>query len=142
MDIIEFGYKIDSAIRRKLKCKVDPETKKYIDITPYQRENLVNLYTEFSRTYSGAIIDYIEDITSDEDFVKWCDKHWSSMFMSVALHHTHANILEAVMMAAIKGYMAHFHVLCSRVGANDLYEKRLKETAKFLEVHNNFCNVQ
>lgn len=142
MDIIELGHKIDSAIRRKLECKVDQETGKYIDITPYQRENLVNLYTEFSHTYSCEIIDYIEDITADEDFVKWCDERWSCMFMNIALHHTHANILEAMIMAAIKSYMTHFRILCSHVGANDLYEKRLKETSKFLEAHDNFCNIQ
>ena len=142
MDIIELGHKIDSAIRRKLGCKVDQETKKYIDITSYQRENLVNLYTEFSRTYSDAIIDYIEDISADDDFVKWCDERWSGIFMNVVFQYTHANILEAIIMAAISGYMNWFRVMCSSVGANDLYEKRLKETAKFLEAHNNFCNVQ
>ena len=142
MDIVELGHKIDSAIRRKLGCKVDPATKKYIDITSYQRENLVNLYSEFSRTYSNDILDYIEDISEDTDFVKWCNERWSGIFMNVAFQHTHANILEAVIMVAINGYMGWFRTMCSRIGANDLYEKRLKETAKFLETHSNFCNVQ
>lgn len=142
MDIIELGHKIDSAIRRKLGCKVDQETKKYIDITSYQRENLVDLYTEFSRTYSDAIIDYIEDISADNDFVKWCNERWSGLYIRIAAQYTHPNILEAVIMSAITGYMSWFRTLCSHVGANDLYEKRLKETAKFLESHRNYCSVQ
>ena len=142
MDIIELGHKIDSAIRRKLECKVDPETKKYIDITPYQRENLVHLYHEFSDIYSDAIIDYFEDITKDPDFIKWCDDYWQRLFMNIAIYHTHANILEAILMGAIKGYMHTFHTKCALIGANDLYEKRLKETAEFLEAHGRYCNVQ
>ena len=142
MDIVKLGHKIDSAIRRKLECKMDSETKKYIDITPYQRENLINLYNEFSSMYSDAIIDYFEDITEDKDFIKWCDDHWKRLFMNISIYHNHANILEAILMGAIKGYMHTFHTKCALIGARDLYEKRLKETARFLEAHGKHCNVQ
>ena len=142
MDIVELGHKIDSAIRRKLACKVDPETKKYIDITSYQRENLISLYNEFSSMYSDVIIEYFEDITEDGDFVKWCDEYWQQLFLNIALYHTHANILEAILMGAIKGCMCAFHKKCALIGAHDLYEKRLKETSGFLEAHGKYCNVQ
>lgn len=66
MEIIDFAGRIDRAIRRKLQPKIDPETNQFIDLTSYQKENIVNLYMEFVQTYANDILNYLDELTHDK----------------------------------------------------------------------------
>ena len=142
MEIVAFSKRIDNAIRRKLQPKLDPETNQFVDLTSYQKENIISLYMEFVQTYTNEILDYLDELTEDTEFVDWCESNWSNMALLIAFYHTHANVLGAILMGAVKGYMRAFHAKCAFIGAHDLYKKRLKETDRFLEAHDKHCNVQ
>ena len=153
MSIIDFASRIDNAIRLKLKCKVDPSTGTYIELSSVQRQNIIDLYMEFVDRYETNILNYLFDISGDKEFIEWSSNNWSNMHISMAVHHNYANILEACIKSIVKNYMQSFHRKCTVIGAQDLYQKRLKETAKILEAHRNahvfhtqttknICNIQ
>lgn len=142
MEIIDFAGRIDRAIRRKLQPKIDPETNQFIDLTSYQKENIVNLYMEFVQTYPNEILDYIDELTHDKEFVDWCEKRWSNMAISMAFYHSYSNILHATLKALIDRYMRAFKTKCVSLNATDLYKRRLKETSAYLETNRSQCIVQ
>lgn len=142
MEIIDFAGRIDRAIRRKLQPKIDPETNQFVDLTSYQKENIVNLYIEFVQTYSNDILDYLDELTHDKEFVDWCEKHWSNMALLIVFYHIHANILYATVKTLIDRYMRSFKTRCVLVNDNDLYKRRLKETSTYLETNRMQCGVQ
>ncbi len=142
MEIIDFAGRIDRAIRRKLQPKIDPETNQFIDLTSYQKENIVNLYMEFVQTYPNEILDYIDELTHDKEFVDWCEKSWENMSISMAFYHSYSNILYATLKALIDRYMRAFKTKCVSLNAADLYKRRLKETSAYLETNRSQCIVQ
>ena len=142
MEIIDFAGRIDRAIRRKLQPKIDPETNKFIDLTSYQKENIVNLYMEFVQTYANDILNYLDELTNDKEFVDWCEKRWSNMAISMAFYHSYANILYATVKSLIDRYMRVFKTKCVSLNDIDLYNRRLKETSAYLETNRSQCIVQ
>ena len=142
MEIIDFAGRIDRAIRRKLQPKIDPETNQFIDLTSYQKENIVNLYMEFVQTYASDILEYLDELTHDKEFVDWCEERWSNMALSIAFYHIHANILYATVKTLIDRYMGSFKTRCVIMNDNDLYKRRLNETSIYLETNRVQCGVQ
>lgn len=142
MEIIDFAGRIDRAIRRKLQPKIDPKTNRFIDLTSYQKENIVNLYMEFVQTYAKDILNYLDELTHDKEFIDWCEKYRSNMALSIAFYHVHANILYATVKMLIDRYMRSFKTKCITVNADDLYKRRLKEISTYLETNRTQCGVQ
>lgn len=142
MELVDFAGRIDRAIRRKLQPKIDSENNQFTDLTSFQKENIIHLYTEFVQVYEGNILNYLEELTHDQDFVEWCEKSWSNMGLSIAFYHSYANILYATIKALVDGYMRAIKVKCTVVNAMDIYERRLKETTLFLAASRNMCTVQ
>jgi hypothetical protein len=142
MEIIDFAGRIDRAIRRKLQPKIDPETNQFIDLTSYQKENIINIYMEFVQTYANDILDYLDELTNDKEFVDWCEKRWSNMAISIVFYHSYANILYATVKLLIDRYMRVFKTKCVSLNDTELYKLRLKETSAYLETNRSQCIVQ
>lgn len=142
MEIVAFSERIDNAIRRKLQPKIDPKTNQFVDLTSYQKENIINLYMEFVQTYTNDILNYLDELTEDTEFVDWCESNWSNMALSVAFYHAHASILYATIKALVDRYMRAFKARCDVTNANSLYERRLKETSVYIKANRTQCGVQ
>ena len=142
MDIVAFASKIDAAIRRKITQNIDKTTNTFTNLTAQQREDIIDLYTDFVITYKGLILDYLQEISGDNEFVEWCTNNWKNMYVVMAALHTQANILTAAINAAISNYMRMFRTKCVRVGANDLYDRRMKELARMKNMRKELCSVQ
>ena len=142
MELIAFTDRIDNAIRRKLQPTIDPVSNQFTDLSAYQKESIINIYTEFVQMYSNEILNYLDEATSDNAFVDWCEESWATVPMKILSYHTHANILYATVHALTDAYMRYFKATCEKNNTMSRYERRLADMARYLEILPNSCAVQ
>ena len=142
MELIAFTDRIDNAIRRKLQPTIAPVSNQFTNLSAYQKESIINIYTEFVQMYSNEILNYLDEATSDNAFVDWCEESWATVPMKILSYHTHANILYATVRALTDAYMRYFKATCEKNNTMSRYEHRLADMAKYLKIRPTYCAVQ